>query len=86
MVVIFELNCKFTASLLSTLGKDSLVIAPFVVVFIDGLNYYIRYLGWKFCCRAFSLLTQNMIDIQCDTTHCLLNARNSQHEQQQTVT
>jgi len=27
-----------------------------------------------------------MTDIQCVTTHCLLNARNSQHEQQQTVT
>ena len=31
IVVTFELKFKFTASLLSTLGKKSLVIAPFVI-------------------------------------------------------
>jgi hypothetical protein len=31
IVVTFVLKCKFTASRLFTLGKNSLVIAPFVV-------------------------------------------------------
>ena len=56
IVVIFELNCRFTASLLSTLGKNSLVIAPFVVSSQCFCYFLILFSRMSFCIALFGIL------------------------------
>jgi len=55
-VVTFGLQFRFTASLLSTLGKNSLVIAPFIVSSHWLCYFLVLSLGYPFLYRFFGIL------------------------------